>query len=161
MAGRLSGRRVVVTDTDALMGPAIVDLFAEEGATLFADTRDLRVHSAADDIIREAGRVGVLIVNLAASYSGNRVPHLGFGDDGYVRASCLSAVPPHPCRAATNAGMAAGQDHRRGKCVRAAWSAPSADLFRGTRGAAGLCCGRSEWRSLLSMVRSTPRASPS
>lgn len=71
MEGRLAGRRVVVTDADAFMGPDIVRLFGEEGADLVADTRDLRQHSAAGDLIREADRVDVLMVNLAATYSGS------------------------------------------------------------------------------------------
>ena len=41
MAGRLEGLRAVVTETDDLMGPAGVDLFREEGATVLADHRDL------------------------------------------------------------------------------------------------------------------------
>lgn len=60
MAGRLEGRRVVVTDADEFMGPDIVALFREEGAEVIADTRDLTAPSAAADLIGEAGRVDVL-----------------------------------------------------------------------------------------------------
>ena len=41
MAGRLEGLRAVVTETDDFMGPAVVDLFREEGAAVLADHRDL------------------------------------------------------------------------------------------------------------------------
>jgi 2-keto-3-deoxy-L-fuconate dehydrogenase len=68
MAGRLHGRRVVLTDAAAFMGPAIAELFAEEGADLIADERDLTVPNAAADLIREAGHVDVLVANLAFPY---------------------------------------------------------------------------------------------
>ena len=71
MSETLANRRIVITDADAFMGPAIAELFAEEGAELIADHRDLRVPSAAGDLIREAGHVDVLVANLAATFSGS------------------------------------------------------------------------------------------
>jgi 2-keto-3-deoxy-L-fuconate dehydrogenase len=65
MPGRLDGRRVVVTDAAEFMGPDIVALFREEGAELIADTRDLRAPGACEALIAEAGRVDVLMANLA------------------------------------------------------------------------------------------------
>ena len=41
MGTRLAGRRVVLTEAAEFMGPAIAELFAEEGAGLVADSRDL------------------------------------------------------------------------------------------------------------------------
>lgn len=63
--GRLTGKRVIVTDADDFMGPAVCELFAEEGAEVIADRRDLRPTSAAEELVREAGRVDVLIANLS------------------------------------------------------------------------------------------------
>ena len=40
MAGRLQGKRVVVTDASEFMGPDIVALFREEGGEVIADVRD-------------------------------------------------------------------------------------------------------------------------
>ena len=65
MQGRLVGKRIVVTDAEDFMGPAITSLFAEEGADVVADKRDLRPGAAADELISEAGRVDVLIANLS------------------------------------------------------------------------------------------------
>jgi NAD(P)-dependent dehydrogenase (short-subunit alcohol dehydrogenase family) len=48
------------------MGPAIVEVFGEEGAVVLPDTRDLRPVDAAAALIREAGHVDVLVVNLIA-----------------------------------------------------------------------------------------------
>ena len=39
MARRLAGRRAVVTEADDFMGPAVVELFREEGAGVFDDRR--------------------------------------------------------------------------------------------------------------------------
>jgi len=66
MGNRLAARRVVVTCAKEFMGPAIVELFREEGAEVIADTRDLRPVGAAAALIREAGQVDVLIANLIA-----------------------------------------------------------------------------------------------
>jgi len=66
MSDRLAGRRVVVTCANDFMGPAITDVFREEGASVIADTRDLRPVNAAANLIKEAGQVDVLIVNLIA-----------------------------------------------------------------------------------------------
>jgi NAD(P)-dependent dehydrogenase (short-subunit alcohol dehydrogenase family) len=66
MSDRLAGRRVVVTCANDFMGPAITEVFREEGASVIADTRDLRPVDAAVNLIKEAGQVDVLIVNLIA-----------------------------------------------------------------------------------------------
>ena len=65
MTGRLEGLRTVVTEADDFMGPAVVDLFRQEGATVLDDRRDLTGPLAANDLIRSAGRVDVLIINLS------------------------------------------------------------------------------------------------
>ena len=54
MAGRLEGRRAVVTEADDFMGPAIVELFREEGAVVFEDRRDLTEPKTADALIASA-----------------------------------------------------------------------------------------------------------
>ena len=66
MGDRLAGRRVVVTCAKDFMGPAVAEVFREEGAEVIADTRDLRPAGAAPALIEEAGRVDVLIANLIA-----------------------------------------------------------------------------------------------
>ena len=65
MAGRLAGRRAVVTEADDFMGPAVVELFREEGATVLDDRSDLTEPKAADALMAEAGDVDILIVNLS------------------------------------------------------------------------------------------------
>ena len=76
MSKRLEGKRVVVTQASTFMGPAITEVFAEEGAVLVADDRDLTQRDAAQNLIDEAGHVDVLIANLAAVPPWNSVaPH--------------------------------------------------------------------------------------
>jgi 2-keto-3-deoxy-L-fuconate dehydrogenase len=64
MSNSFAGKRVVVTQADDFMGPAITTAFEDRGADVFADRRDLTKSLAADQIIDEAGRVDILVVNL-------------------------------------------------------------------------------------------------
>jgi NAD(P)-dependent dehydrogenase (short-subunit alcohol dehydrogenase family) len=65
MAGRLAGKIVIVTDFKEYAGADIVKLFREEDGEVFAVDRDLTNPSAADDLIREVGRVDIVVANLA------------------------------------------------------------------------------------------------
>lgn len=66
MTGRLEGKRVLITQADDFMGPATVAMFEAEGAQVVADRSDLTDPEAVDRIVAEAGRIDVLIANLAA-----------------------------------------------------------------------------------------------
>lgn len=65
MSGRLKGKRVLVTQRSAFMGPAIVQLFQAEGADVVADDRDLREPGACEQAVADAGAIDVLVANLA------------------------------------------------------------------------------------------------
>lgn len=67
MAGRLEGRRVLVTSADTYMGPAIVELFRAEGAIVVADTRVLLAPDAPETAVSKAGEFDVLVANLAVA----------------------------------------------------------------------------------------------
>lgn len=64
--GRLSGKRILVTQADDYMGPPTIKLFREEGAEVIADDRDLTEPGAVEALIEEAGHIDVLVANLAA-----------------------------------------------------------------------------------------------
>jgi NAD(P)-dependent dehydrogenase (short-subunit alcohol dehydrogenase family) len=66
MSGSLDGRRVIVTCADAFMGPVTCELFAEEGAEVVPDTRDLTPPEAPASLVVEHGVPDVLVANLAA-----------------------------------------------------------------------------------------------
>ncbi|MEM8562567.1 MAG: SDR family oxidoreductase [Pseudomonadota bacterium] len=63
--GLLHGKRAVITDCNDFMGPAIAKRFAMEGAEVLADDRDLTQPGSCEALITEAGRVDILVVNLA------------------------------------------------------------------------------------------------
>lgn len=112
-SGRLAGQRVVVTQADDYMGPATVELFTREGAEVIADSRDLTHTGACEALIDEAGRVDVLIANLAAPNLGGRtVPEVGDAD--WAR---LFDVMVHPLHRLTRAVLPQMTQRRRGKIV--------------------------------------------
>ena len=63
---RLAGKRVLVTQADDYMGPITLEVFAEQGAEVIADTSDLTDPARAAALIEETGHIDVLVANLAA-----------------------------------------------------------------------------------------------
>lgn len=63
---RLTGKRVLVTQADDYMGPITLEVFAEQGAEVIADTSDLTDPARAAALIEETGHIDVLMANLAA-----------------------------------------------------------------------------------------------
>jgi 2-keto-3-deoxy-L-fuconate dehydrogenase len=61
----LAGRRVLVTQAEDFMGPMLCAVLAEHGAEVVASARPLNHPGAAEAVVREAGRVDVLVANLA------------------------------------------------------------------------------------------------
>lgn len=64
--GRLADKRVLVTQADDYMGPITLEVFAEQGAEVIADTSDLTDPERAAALIEETGHIDVLVANLAA-----------------------------------------------------------------------------------------------
>jgi len=63
---RLDGKRVLLTQSNDFMGPALTDVFRESGAVAIGDPRTLDQDPALPAaIVREAGRVDVLLIHLA------------------------------------------------------------------------------------------------
>lgn len=69
MAGRLEGKRVLVTHADRYLGPPVVERFRAEGAEVIADESDLTGPRDADDLVAASGRIDVLVANLAGPRS--------------------------------------------------------------------------------------------
>nr|BAA14362.1 halohydrin epoxidase B [Corynebacterium sp.]prf//2018169B halohydrin hydrogen-halide-lyase [Corynebacterium sp.] len=63
--GRLAGKRVLLTNADAYMGEATVQVFEEEGAEVIADHTDLTKVGAAEEVVERAGHIDVLVANFA------------------------------------------------------------------------------------------------
>ena len=71
MSNRLEGKRILVTQSEDYMGPATVDVFKEEGATVIKDNSDLTQTGRCEELISDSGEIDVLIANLASpNYSG-------------------------------------------------------------------------------------------
>lgn len=110
---RLNGRRVVLTQADDYMGPATAALFREHGAEVIADTRDLTAPGACEALIAEAGRVDVLIANLASpNYSGTPVTEV----DDAIWAHCFDLMV-HPLHRLVRAVLPQMIERRAGKIV--------------------------------------------
>lgn len=110
---RLHGKRVVITQADDYMGPATAALFADEGAEIIADSRDLTQPGACEALIEEAGRVDVLIANLASdNYSGTPVTELA--DDAWLDTFERMV---HPLHRLTRAVLPQMRSRRQGKIV--------------------------------------------
>ena len=61
----LLGKRVLITQADMFMGPVLCDVFARHGATVIANAASLVDVEAPAAIVAQAGRVDVLVANLA------------------------------------------------------------------------------------------------
>jgi len=61
----LQGLRILVTQADVFMGPALCDTLSSHGAEVLADTQDLIQPDAAVRMVQQHGHIDVLLVNLA------------------------------------------------------------------------------------------------
>jgi 2-keto-3-deoxy-L-fuconate dehydrogenase len=75
----LQGRRVLITQSGAFMGPALGRVFGALGATVIADPRPLDDPAAAQQLVEAAGDVDVLIAHLA--WPAPTTPVAEVGDD--------------------------------------------------------------------------------
>jgi 2-keto-3-deoxy-L-fuconate dehydrogenase len=132
MAGRLDGKRVIVTDCNEYSGADIVKLFREEGAEVFADSRDLTVPTACDEIVREVGKVDILIANLA--YPHKYAPVYEKSDEDMEYAFNRIVYPLHRL---TRAVLPQMLERKKGKIV----VVGSADSLRGRSGGVALYGG--------------------
>jgi 2-keto-3-deoxy-L-fuconate dehydrogenase len=61
----LQGKRILITQADAFMGPVLCEVFAEQGAFLIASTESLIDALAPAEVVATAGAIDGLVVNLA------------------------------------------------------------------------------------------------
>lgn len=65
MHNTLVGKRILVTQASEFMGPALCEVFAEQGAAVLASEADLTALDAAAQVVADAGHIDVLVANLA------------------------------------------------------------------------------------------------
>ena len=61
----LLGKRVLITQCQDFMGPALCQNFSEYGADVIAAKESLAAPGAAEDAVARAGSIDVLVANLA------------------------------------------------------------------------------------------------
>jgi len=61
----LQGKRILITQDQDFMGPALCQAFREHGATVVSDPHPLIEPGAVENLVNRAGHVDILIANLA------------------------------------------------------------------------------------------------
>lgn len=89
----LHGRRILVTQADAFMGPALCEVLAEQGATVLRQVGSLSAARSAAQAVAAAGDIDVLVANLA--FEAPTTPASDVGEDEW-RAAFASLVDPLP-----------------------------------------------------------------
>lgn len=62
---RLAGKRALIIQADQFMGPVLCEVFAEQGATVIADTQSMADPERPAAVVAAAGKIDVLVANLA------------------------------------------------------------------------------------------------
>lgn len=89
----LQGKRILVTQADAFMGPVLCEVLAEQGATVIASVVSLADPGAAAQVIAEAGEIDVLLANLALPAPGTAAPEVTEDEWRSVFATLVDPLP--------------------------------------------------------------------
>ena len=65
MQHALTGKRILVTQSTEFMGPVLCQVLTEQGADVVSNSEGLTAPDAAARIVRDAGQIDILVVNLA------------------------------------------------------------------------------------------------
>jgi NAD(P)-dependent dehydrogenase (short-subunit alcohol dehydrogenase family) len=144
MSQRLAGKRILVTQADEYMGPAIIDMFASHGAEVIEDRSDLREPEAASRAIDEAGHIDVLIANLAADASLGKSA-MDMDDETWTN---MFDVMVHPLQRLTRAVLPQMVERQKGKVI-------VIGSATGVKGMAGVTAYSTARHAQVGYVRST------
>lgn len=89
----LAGKRVLITQASEFMGPVLRATFEEHGAQVICDDRPLADPAAAEDAVRLAGKVEVLIVNLGVPAPSSRAHEVSDEEWRHVFAHMVDPLP--------------------------------------------------------------------
>lgn len=90
----LDGKRVLLTQCDDFMGPALAEVFGKLGAEVFADPRPLdRDPELPAAMVRAAGRVDVLLIHLALPAPATPAGEIGDAEWRTVFAHLVDPMP--------------------------------------------------------------------
>ncbi|MEP5764095.1 MAG: SDR family oxidoreductase [Halieaceae bacterium] len=112
MAGRLQGKRILITQAAEFMGPAFSAAFREHGAEVIEDQSDLTRVAAAEEVVAAAGDIDVLVANLAAPANSAWVSKVS--DEDW---HSLFDVMVHPLHRLVRAALPAMMERQRGKIL--------------------------------------------
>jgi 2-keto-3-deoxy-L-fuconate dehydrogenase len=93
MHNTLSGKRVLITQSTEFMGPALCAVFAEQGAIVVGSTEALSDSGAAEAVVRDAGRIDVLVANLALEAPSTPAAEVTEGEWRQVFAALVDPLP--------------------------------------------------------------------
>jgi 2-keto-3-deoxy-L-fuconate dehydrogenase len=143
MQHMLTGQRVLITQASDFMGPALCDVFSEQGAQVIASTQCMAEVGAAQGVVAAAGHIDVLVVNLAWQAPTTAATEV---DDDEWRAVFAALVDPLPrlVRAAAPAMIA----RRAGKIL----VIGSASALRGMKRASTYSAARGAQLSYVQAV---------
>ncbi|KFZ32061.1 short-chain dehydrogenase [Pseudidiomarina salinarum] len=92
-SGILTDKRILVTHAERFMGPALVDAFRRQGATVIADNDDLGTADAINEVIASAGDIDVLVINLAIAAPTSRLTEVEDDEWQSVFATLVDPLP--------------------------------------------------------------------
>lgn len=78
MQNALIGKRALITQATEFMGPVLYEVFTEQGATVVRSTGPLQAVGAAEHVVRSAGDIDILVVNL--SFTAPSTPAVEVGE---------------------------------------------------------------------------------
>lgn len=90
---RLDGKRVLLTQADAWVGPTLIEVLGELGATVIADTHALFDPELPGTLVREAGHVDVLIAHLGLPAPHSPAHEVGEDEWRQMFASMVDPLP--------------------------------------------------------------------
>ena len=91
---RLDGLRVLLTQSQDFMGPALTEVFTRQGATVIGDERALDQDPALPvAIVQAAGRIDVLLLHLALPAPSTAAPAISDGEWRRVFAHLVDPMP--------------------------------------------------------------------
>jgi 2-keto-3-deoxy-L-fuconate dehydrogenase len=89
----LQGKRVLITQADAFMGPMLCQVFREHAAVVIADARPIPDPASATALVASAGQVDVLIANLAVPAPGTSVTEVTDDEWRHVFGHLVDPLP--------------------------------------------------------------------
>ncbi|MBL8361816.1 MAG: SDR family oxidoreductase [Rubrivivax sp.] len=93
MQQSLAGQRVLVTQCTEFMGPVLCEVLAEQGADVVASAEPLAEADAAARVVRDAGRIDVLVANLALKAPSTPAVDVGEAEWREVFAALVDPLP--------------------------------------------------------------------